>query len=91
MQRPILFLRLGHHVLTVSHTAGWQAKVVATSYQQHSLDTIRLSSMVTMLLKLKTKLQGNKLFSENPRIFRPEGNVVVMFSLDPPVALTRLP
>lgn len=31
MNRQILFLRLGRHVLTVSNTASWQAKVVAKS------------------------------------------------------------
>lgn len=70
MNRLILFLRLGRHVLTVSYTAGWQATVIAKSYQQHSLDTVPESSMFKMLVKLKTKLQANKLFTENPRIFR---------------------
>lgn len=31
MNRLILFLRLGRHVLTVSHTAGWQAEGLAKS------------------------------------------------------------
>lgn len=32
MNRRILFLRLGRHVLTVSYTGSWQAKRVAKSY-----------------------------------------------------------
>lgn len=32
MNRLVLFLRLGRHVLTVSYTVSWQAKVVAKSY-----------------------------------------------------------